>query len=83
MNRYCLDTSAYSHFKRGHPPVVDVIDRADWIGVPSIVVGELWVGFLLGERPERSPRPARPLAPASAITAPTSLAAGPAPALRG
>ena len=52
MSRYCLDTSAYSHFKRGHPPVVEVIDRADWIGVPSIVVGELWVGFLLGVRPE-------------------------------
>lgn len=56
MNRYCLDTSAYSQFKRGHPPVVGVIERADWIGVPSIVVGELWVGFLLGERPERNQR---------------------------
>src|ERR1700674_1677674 len=53
MTRYCLDTSAYSHFKRGHPPVVEVIDRADWIGVSSIVIGELRVGFLLGERPER------------------------------
>ena len=50
MSRYCLDTSAYSHFKRGHPPVVSIIDRADWIGVPSIVVGELWIGFLLGGR---------------------------------
>jgi tRNA(fMet)-specific endonuclease VapC len=54
MTRYCLDTSAYSHFKRGHAPVVEVIDRADWIGVSSIVVGELCVGFLLGERPERN-----------------------------
>jgi tRNA(fMet)-specific endonuclease VapC len=54
VSRYCLDTSAYSHFKRGHPPVVDLIDRADWIGVPSIVLGELWVGFLLGEQPARN-----------------------------
>lgn len=54
MSRYCLDTSAYSHFKRGHPAAVDAIDRADWIGVPSIVVGELWVGFLLGGRAERN-----------------------------
>jgi len=54
VSRYCLDTSAYSHFKRGHQPVVEVIDRADWIGMPSIVVGELWVGFLLGERAERN-----------------------------
>lgn len=54
MSRYCLDTSAYSHFKRGHPPVVEIVDRADWIGVPSIVVGELWIGFLLGEHPQRN-----------------------------
>jgi tRNA(fMet)-specific endonuclease VapC len=43
--RYCLDTSAYSHFKRGDPQVVDLIDRADWLGVPVIVLGELAVGF--------------------------------------
>jgi len=54
VSRYCLDTSAYSHFKRGHPPVVELLDRAAWIGVPSIVVGELWVGFLLGGRRERN-----------------------------
>lgn len=52
MNRFCLDTSAYSRFKRGDPPVVDLIDTAEWIGVPSIVLGELWVGFLLGDRVE-------------------------------
>jgi len=54
VSRYCLDTSAYSHFKRGHPPVVELIDHAAWIGMPSIVVGELWVGFLLGGRVERN-----------------------------
>lgn len=54
MSRYCLDTSAYSHFKRGHPPVVDLIDHAVWIGVPSIVVGELWVRFLQGKRIDRN-----------------------------
>jgi len=48
--RYCLDTSAYSHFKRGDPQVVDLIDRAEWIGVPVIVLGELAVGFRLGSR---------------------------------
>lgn len=54
MSRYCLDTSAYSHFKRGHPPVVELVDRAEWIGISSIVVGELWVGFLLGGRVEQN-----------------------------
>jgi tRNA(fMet)-specific endonuclease VapC len=50
--RYCLDTSAYSNFKRGDPQVVELIDRADWIGIPAIVMGELAVGFRLGGRPE-------------------------------
>jgi tRNA(fMet)-specific endonuclease VapC len=54
VNRYCLDTSAYSHFKRGHPAIVEVMERAHWIGVPAIVVGELWVGFLQGERSTRN-----------------------------
>src|SRR5512134_1132952 len=45
-----MDTSAYSHFKRGDPPVVDLVDAAEWVGLPSIVLGELWVGFLLGGR---------------------------------
>lgn len=52
MSRYCLDTSAYSHFKRGESQVVDLIDRADWLGVPAIVLGELRLGFLRGSRPE-------------------------------
>ena len=54
MTRLCLDTSAYSHFKRGESRVVDLVDRADWIGMPSIVVGELWAGFLLGARIEEN-----------------------------
>lgn len=48
MSRYVVDTSAYSYFKRGDPQVVDLIDSADWLGVPSVVLGELEVGFLLG-----------------------------------
>lgn len=48
MSRYCIDTSAYSHFSRGERQVVDLLDRADWIGMPTIVLGELRVGFLLG-----------------------------------
>ncbi len=50
--RYCLDTSAYTNFKRGDPQVIDLIDRADWIGIPVIVIGELAVGFKLGSRRE-------------------------------
>ena len=50
--RLCLDTSAYSRFKGGHEPVVHRIASATWIGVPTIVLGELEVGFRLGRRAE-------------------------------
>ncbi len=50
MSRYCIDTSAYTHFKRGDAQVVDLLDAADWLGVPTIALGELWLGFLLGGR---------------------------------
>ncbi len=52
MSRYVVDTSAYSHFNRGDRRVVNLIDSALWLGLPSIVLGELEVGFLLG-MPER------------------------------
>jgi predicted nucleic acid-binding protein len=33
---------------------VEIIDGADWLGLPSGVIGELWVGFLGGKRPRRN-----------------------------
>jgi predicted nucleic acid-binding protein len=33
---------------------VEIIDGADWLGLPSVVIGELWVGFLGGKRPRRN-----------------------------
>jgi len=52
--RICLDTSAYSQFRRGHPPAVEAISSARWIGVSSIVLGELRTGFRLGRRKDRN-----------------------------
>jgi len=54
LSRFCLDTSAYTHFKRGHEDVVELCDTADWLGLPAVVLGELWMGFLLGGRQERN-----------------------------
>lgn len=54
MTRICLDTSAYSNFRRGKTAVVDAIDHADWIGVPCVVLGEIWAGFTAGRRGERN-----------------------------
>jgi tRNA(fMet)-specific endonuclease VapC len=54
VSRWCLDTSAYSHFRRGTDDVVDLLDQAEWIAVPAIVLGELRTGFLQGSRPNRN-----------------------------
>jgi predicted nucleic acid-binding protein len=50
VSRYCLDTVAYSHFKRGEARVTKLLDSAEWIGVPAIVIGELCAGFAKGSR---------------------------------
>ena len=54
MKRICLDTSAYSNFMRGSPSAVAAISDAEWIGVPSVVLGELRTGFLLGAHAEKN-----------------------------
>ena len=56
MSRLCLDTSAYSNFKRGDERSKELLDGAEWIGLPAIVVGELWTGFVLGRRREENAR---------------------------
>ena len=48
--RICLDTSAYSHFKRGTRSAVTELSSASWVGVPAIVLGELRSGFQGGRR---------------------------------
>ncbi|MCX6586015.1 MAG: type II toxin-antitoxin system VapC family toxin [Acidobacteria bacterium] len=50
MSRYALDTSAYGAFRRQDPRVITLIDEASWIGMPSIVLGELFAGFANGTR---------------------------------
>lgn len=52
LGRICLDTCAYSNFKRGFPKLVKLITGAHWVGVPTFVVGELCVGFRAGSRLE-------------------------------
>lgn len=54
MTRYCLDTSAYSRFQRGDAGAVALIDAAEWIGMPAVVLGELRAGFLGGAQRERN-----------------------------
>ena len=46
--RICLDTSAYSNFRRSQPEIVDILSRAEWIGMPVVTLGELLLGFRRG-----------------------------------
>ena len=52
--RVCLDTSAYSAFKRGDAEIVDIVETADEVAIPSIVLGELFAGFRMGSRTRRN-----------------------------
>jgi predicted nucleic acid-binding protein len=54
VSRYCLDTVAYSQFKRREGRITRMLDRAEWIGVPLIGIGELCVGFAKGSRVEKN-----------------------------
>ena len=39
---------------RGESKVVELIDGAEWIGIPSIALGELHSGFLAGRHTARN-----------------------------
>jgi predicted nucleic acid-binding protein len=50
IRRLTLDTSAYSHFRRGHREVLERLATAQEIILPTIVLGELHGGFRSGSR---------------------------------
>jgi tRNA(fMet)-specific endonuclease VapC len=54
LSSYCLDTSAYSNFRRGNEELAALLDRAELVGVPTIALGELRTGFLFGGRRRRN-----------------------------
>lgn len=49
-----LDTSAYSDFKRRADSVVEALESAEEIVVPTPVLGELYAGFRLGSRQKQN-----------------------------
>jgi tRNA(fMet)-specific endonuclease VapC len=50
FDRLVLDTSAYSHFRIGHPRVVELVASVPFVIVPVVVLGELEAAFRLGSR---------------------------------
>ncbi|MGQ0736141.1 MAG: type II toxin-antitoxin system VapC family toxin [Acidobacteriota bacterium] len=56
VSRLVLDTSAYSHFRRGHGDVLDALARAERVLVPVTVLGELEAAFELGRHTRENRR---------------------------
>ena len=54
--RLLLDSNAYSHLKRGHRPVAELVRDAEAILIPFVVIGELLYGFRNGSRLEKNTR---------------------------
>jgi len=48
--RICIDTNIYSAFKKGDPEINELMEYADVIYIPSIVLGELYAGFQMGSK---------------------------------
>ena len=57
--RVLLDSNAYSHLKRGHRRIVDIVRNSEAILLPPVVVGELLYSFRCGSRTERNSRELR------------------------
>ena len=54
--RILLDSNAYSHLKRGHRRIAELVRGSEEILLPFVVIGELLYGFRNGSRLERNVR---------------------------
>jgi predicted nucleic acid-binding protein len=48
--RLALDTNAYKALAEGEPSLSEDVRRATVVGLPIVVLGELWFGFMNGSR---------------------------------
>ncbi len=49
-----VDTSGYSAFKRGDISAIELIETADKVVMPTVVLGELYAGFHIGSRTQKN-----------------------------
>lgn len=54
--RLCIDTNIYSLFKKGDEKIRELLETADEIFIPTIVLGELYAGFYLGKYTDQNIR---------------------------
>jgi len=52
-HRLALDTNAFSRFMRGDAQIAEVLDSAQTIALPVIVLAELRAGFAYGSKPKQ------------------------------
>lgn len=52
--KICLDTNAYAAFKRSVPPLKELLESAEEVFVPTIVLGELYAGFQMGSKTQQN-----------------------------
>ena len=54
MKKILVDTNAYAAFKRNDPVALEVMRSSEYIGVNTVVLGELYSGFKSGSRENRN-----------------------------
>ena len=54
MKRIIIDTNFYTAFKRNDTDAVTLLQRAEYVGVNSVILGELLAGFRCGSREKQN-----------------------------
>lgn len=54
MRKILIDTNIYVAFKRSSPAVVEVLQQVDYLGINTVVLGELLSGFTGGSKELRN-----------------------------
>jgi tRNA(fMet)-specific endonuclease VapC len=54
MKRIILDTNFYTAFKRNEDEAVNLVKRAEFIAVNTVVLGELYSGFRCGKKEKQN-----------------------------
>jgi tRNA(fMet)-specific endonuclease VapC len=54
MKRILVDTNFYVAFKRKQQPAIELLRQVEYIGVNTVVLGELLAGFRCGTREEEN-----------------------------
>lgn len=56
MKRIIIDTPIYAAFKRNDPDAISLLRQAEYIGINTVILGELLAGFRCGTREKENRR---------------------------